>query len=65
MYGSRLSFKIGTVFFEQGTNINSIRKRMTPIFVFTSSVIIRASWLQLAISFIFFFFSVKFFWKTP
>lgn len=55
MYGSRLSFKIGTVFFEQGTNINSIRKRMTPIFVFTSSVIIRASWLQLAISFHFFF----------
>jgi len=45
-------------FFEQGTNINSIRKRMTPIFVFTGSVIIRASWLQLAIS-------VKFFWKTP
>jgi len=36
-------------FFEQGTNINSIRKRMTPIFVFTGSVIIRASWLQLAI----------------
>ena len=35
-------------FFEQGTNINSIRKRMTPIFVFTGSVIIRASWLQLA-----------------
>jgi hypothetical protein len=30
-------------FFEQGTNINSIRIRMTPNFVFTGSVIIRAS----------------------
>jgi hypothetical protein len=47
--------KLEQFFFEQGTNINSIRKRMTPIFVFTSSVIIRASWLQLAISFHFFF----------
>ena len=30
---------------------------MTPIFVFTGSVIIRASWLQLAIFFFFFLFS--------